>query len=408
VKIKVSVGDFKIGQKEKEAIIEVINSGRFSEGQKVRDFEKAFAKYIGTKYAVALSSGTAALIAGLTALQHHKLFKIKRGTKIITSPVTYVATSNAIVLTGFEPVYVDIDPRTFAILPEEVEKALSKSKNTKKFSAILPVHLMGYPCDMDALNNIAKHYNLVTFEDSAQAHGTLYKGKKTGSLSLLSAFSFYIAHNIQAGEMGAITTDDPEIDRLVRKIKANGRVCACKICTRSQGWCPKFNSEKDVDNDPRFTHDIIGYNFKTMEFQATLGIAQLRKADWIFKKRQENVKVLNKGLEKYSDVLSLPPFSEAVSYLAYPIVIKDTAKISRKRLRTELEKMGIETRPLFGSIPTQQPAYSFLKERYKGKLLNADYVGTNGFYIGCHQYITEEDITYVLKCFDNIFGDLSR
>lgn len=406
MKLKVFVGDFRIEREEKEAINGVCEKGRLSEGRMVKDFEKAFSEYIGTKYAVALSSGTAALIAGLTALQYHKKLKVAKGTKIITSPVTYVATSNAIVLAGFEPVYVDVDPKTFAILPEEVEKILKRSKKPSTFSAILPVHLMGYPCDMDTLNDIAERYNLVVFEDSAQAHGTMYKGRKTGSLSLLSDFSFYIAHNIQAGEMGAITTDNSEIARLVRKIKANGRMCDCIVCTRAEGRCPKFDSKSKEDTDPRFTHDLIGYNFKAMEFQAALGLVQLKKVDWIFRTRQENVRALNRNLEKYSDLFHLPVFSESVSYLAYPLVIKDPLRLSRKKLRAELEKMGVETRPLFGCIPTQQPAYSFLKKKYKGKLPAADYVGANGFYIGCHQYLSRDDLEYTIKCFDKIFANL--
>jgi len=401
--IRVRVGDFKIGEEEKQAIIEVLDSGRISEGQKVREFEREWAKFVGTKHAIAVNSGTSALISGLTALKYHKNLNIKPNTKVITTPLTFIATSNAIVLSGFEPIYVDVDKETFGITPENIKTHLEEIDDPTEYSIILPVHLMGYPCDMDKINKIAKEYGLITFEDSAQAHGTIYKGKKTGSLSLLSIFSFYIAHNIQAGELGAVTTDDPEIRRLVKKIKAHGRMCDCPICYRGEGKCPKLSSYKGEDDfDPRFTHDMIGYNFKTMEFQATLGIVQLKKADWIAEKRRENVKYLNESLEKFSDILQLPKYDENVSYLAYPIVIKKPEKISRKQLRIELEKRGVETRPLFGCIPTQQPAYSFLKKKYEGKLPNAEYIGLNGFYIGCHQYIEQEDLEFITKTFKKI------
>jgi dTDP-4-amino-4,6-dideoxygalactose transaminase len=158
------------------------------------------------------------------------------------------------------------------------------------------------------------------------------------------------------------------------------------------------------DNDPRFTHDLIGYNFKTMEFQAALAISQVRKANEIFSKRQFNVQYLNEKLKSFSDILQFPVFDENVSYLAYPIVIKDPEKISRKVLRTMLEKSGIENRPLFGCIPTQQPAYSFLKDDYVNKLPNADYVGRNGFYIGCHQYLSKDDLDYVVLVFKKLLG----
>jgi len=381
----------------------VLETGRISEGKKVSEFENKWAKFIGTKYAIVLSSGTAALIAGLTALKYYKGLNIKAGSKIITTPLTYVATTNAIVLSGFEPVYVDVDKETFQISPEKIAAYLEKVKDPTNYSLILPVHLMGYPSDMSAINKIAKKYGLLTFEDSSQAHGTTYKGKKLGSLSLLSAFSFYMAHNIQAGELGAITTDDPEIIRLIRKIKAQGRMCDCLVCLRSQGKCPKLFSHREEDDfDPRFTHDLIGYNFKAMEFQAALGITQLKKANRIIKKRRENVRYLNEGLKEFSNILRLPRYDKNISYLAYPIVIKRSAKISRKRLRLELEKGGVEARPLFGSIPTHQPAYSYLKKKYQGKLPNAEYLGSNGFYIGCHQYLTKADLNFVIKLFRDI------
>ncbi len=401
-KIRIPVGYFRIDNEARKAINEVLDSGKISEGPKVRKFEIQFAKYVGTKYAIAVSSGTSALMAGLLTLIH--THKVKPGSKVITTPLSYVATSNAIVRSGFEPVYVDVDRKTFGITAENIENHLNRTKDLKEYSIILPVHLMGYPCQMDEINKIAEKYNLLTFEDSAQAHGSLYKEKKTGSLSLLSAFSFYIAHNIQAGELGAITTDSKEISKLLKKIKANGRLCDCPLCIRAQGKCPRKLTEGDEDNDPRFTHDFIGLNFKTMEFQAALALPQLARVGKIIKKRQKNVKYLNQHLKKFDQVFDLPNYSNDVSYLAYPLVIKDTKVISRKRLRFELEKNGVETRPIFGCIPTQQPAYSYLKKTYEGKLPNAEYIGKNGLYIGCHQYLEQKDLEYVIEVFQKILG----
>jgi CDP-6-deoxy-D-xylo-4-hexulose-3-dehydrase len=403
----IHVGDFIIGEEERKIINEVLDSGKITEGQKVRQFEIEWANFVGTKYAIALNSGTSALVAGLESLKNYKDLEIKKGQKIVTTPITYIATTNAIVVTGFEPVYVDVDKETFNITPENIKIHLENLDDTKDYALILPVHLMGYPCDMDEINKIAKKYGLYVFEDSAQAHGSLYKSKKTGSLSLLSDFSFYIAHNIQAGELGAITTNDYEIARLIKKIKANGRYCDCPICNRSTVGCPpKVKQLQEImdDFDPRFTHDMIGYNFKTMEFPAALALVQLKRIDFIIKKRQENVNYLNENLEKYSDILQLPKFSKDFSYLAYPILIKTPEIISRKKLRIELEKNGVENRPLFGCIPTQQPAFAYLKKEYEGKLTNAEFVGNNAFYIGCHQYLTQEDLDYIIKTFDKILS----
>jgi len=403
VKKKISVGDFQIGTEERAAINEVLDTGRISEWKKVNEFETLFADYINTKYCVAVHSGTSALIVGLSALINDSRFsKVKKGSKVITTPLTYIATINAIVLTGLEPVFIDVDPNNFSILPQKIEEHLESVNDLENYSIILPVHLMGYPCDIDEINRIAEKYDLIVLEDSAQAHGSLYKGQRTGSLSLISIFSFYIAHNIQAGEMGAVMTDDEELISLMRKLKANGRVCDCPVCTRPNGYCPYFS--QDDDFDPRFVHDVIGYNFKVMEFEAALGVSQLKKADFIFEKRQENVHSLNEHLDKYSDDLQLPAFSKDVSYLAYPIVIKEHSKFTRKYLREKLEKNGIESRPLFGCIPTQQPAYKHLQVEYEGKLPNAEFLGKSTFYIGCHQYLEREDLDYVVKIFDQVLS----
>ena len=396
---RINVGEFKLGPLEKSAILEVIDSGRLSEGKKTFEFEKAWAGYIGTKFAVALNSGTSALIAGLIALKTK--FKIKDGSGVITTPLTFIATINAIVHSGLRPVFVDVDKKTMIITPQNVERAVIE--HGKSASIILPVHLMGYPVDMDALNNLAKKHNLLVMEDAAQAHGTVYKGRKLGSLSELGVFSFYIAHNIQAGEMGAITTNDATLCKLLKKIKTHGRMCECNICTRPSGVCPPLDSYKGKDDfDPRFYHDMVGFNFKIMEFQAALGLSQLAKADEIFAKRNFNVKYLNERLEEFKDLLQLPFYSKEISYLAYPIVIKNTKFITRLRIRRELEKNGIETRPLFGCIPTQQPAFAFLKDEYKDKLGNADYIGSNGFYIGCHQYLEKNDLDFIVSVFKKI------
>jgi dTDP-4-amino-4,6-dideoxygalactose transaminase len=394
---RVSVGDFRIGKEEREAVLAVLDSARLSEGKKVQEFENAFARFVGTKYAVATSSGTGALLCSIAALKNHRELDIREGSKVITTPLTYVATSNAIVLSGLEPVYVDVDPMTFGITPEAIRAHLEEVDDPSEYSFILPVHLMGYPCDMDGIQKVAREYSLQVFEDSAQAHGSVYKGRRTGSLSLLSDFSFYIAHNIQVGEMGAVTTNDREIWRLVKKLKANGRVCDCPICTRLEGTCPRvFKGVGNEDRDPRFTHDLIGYNFKTTEFQAALGLCQLKKAEWITERRRENVRYLNEQLEEFSDVLQLPLYSDEISYLAYPVVLRDE-KISRRVLRERFEKRGVETRPLFGCIPTQQPAYGFLREQYEGRLPNAEHLGSRAFYVGCHQFLEREDLDYLIE-----------
>jgi perosamine synthetase len=405
-KRRIGIGDFRIGVEEKQAINNVLDNGQISEGKTVAEFEKLFAAYIETQHAIAVSSGTAALIAGIVAMTHASDMNVRPKTNVVTTPITYVADSNAIVTTDLNPVYVDVDPETFVITAENIKRHLEDVDDIEQYSLVLPVHLMGYSCDMDEINKTAGNYGLQVFEDCSQAHGTTYKGRKVGSLSTLSCFSFYIAHNIQAGEMGALATNNYELIRLVRKIKANGRMCDCSTCKRSENKCPKLISYAGEDDfDPRFTHEFIGYNFKTMEFQAALALTQLKKANWIAKKRTENVRYLNEGLDQFSDVLKLPPFNENTSYMAYPIVIRKPQEFSRKKIRSSLENQGVETRPLFGCIPTQQPAYKYLKKKYAGSLPIADNLGKNAFYIGCHQYLEQKDMDYIISVFKNILND---
>jgi CDP-6-deoxy-D-xylo-4-hexulose-3-dehydrase len=403
---RIPVGNFIIGKEEKAAVNAVLDSGRISEGKYTRLFEQEWAKYIGTKYAVALNSGTSAIIAGLLFLIYDDRFpKVKPGAKVITSPVTYIATANAIKLAGLEPVFVDIDPNDFTINCDQVELILKKDKD---IAAMIPVHLFGFPNDMDRLSYLSKKYDVVLFEDSAQAHGTIYKGKKVGSLSLLSNFSFYIAHNIQAGELGVIVTNDSKIFSIIKKIKANGRMCDCAECSRHKGSCRYSKGDRIYEVDPRFNHELIGYNFKTTEFQTALALSQLKHADKIFKKRSRNVKYLNGKLNKYKHIINLPPYNKNVSYLAYPITIKDQSIVSRKSLRKHLEEHGVETRSLFGCIPNQQPAYSGYHELYKDNLPNADFVGSNGFYVGCHQYLTKIDLNYMVKVFGEALDGIKK
>ncbi|MHC1709820.1 MAG: DegT/DnrJ/EryC1/StrS family aminotransferase [Methanomassiliicoccales archaeon] len=389
----VGVGDFRITDVERKAINDVLDSGKITEGKRTRQFERDWANFVGTSKCVAVNSGTSALIVGMLALMEQRKWPKKK--KAITTPLTYIATSNSLLLTGFEPIYVDVDERTFGITAEGVKEATEEAKGDLP-EMVLPVHLMGYPCDMNGISRVCKKNGMALVEDSSQAHGSEYEGKRTGSMSDLSTFSFYIAHNIQAGELGAVCTNDVEIEKLMRRLKANGRRCDCTVCTRREGTCVR---RKDAE-DPRFTHEHIGYNFKTMEFQTALASVQIEKADEIIRSRQENVRYLNEGLVGLEDKIRLPLHDNKVSYLAYPLVLAEG--IDRRSVLNELEKNGVEARPLFGCIPAQQPSYRKYKNKYKGRLPVAERLGSQGFYVGCHQYLDENDLDHIIKVFKEV------
>lgn len=392
---RVSVGEFRFGPEEKKAINRILSQNSISEGAFVEEFSAEFAKFCGTNYCVPLNSGTSALMLVWAGLKYHSKFKPSNSLRVITTPLTYVATTNSLVTTGFEPDFVDINLEDFSINADLV----AERAETGKYYGLLPVHLMGYPCDMKKIDSIAKKNGLLVVEDSAEAHGSEIEGKKTGSFGLAGCFSFFIAHNIQAGEFGCVTTNDEELTRILRSMKGNGRRCYCLRSEVDAGKCPHVND----GFHPRYIHDYIGYNFKPMEYQAAVGVCQLKKAEWIKQKRLENVKYLNDELNGLDTVFRLPRFSKQVSYLGYPLLVTNQ-EFSRNKITLELEKLGVECRPIFNSVPTQQPAYSHLKKRFEGKVPNAEFVGNKGFYVGCHQYLKQADLCHIVKAIKKVLN----
>lgn len=404
-RLSVRIGDLKLTDGERQVLYSLVDSGMFSEGRYIREFEKKWSAYVGTRHCVAFNSGTSAMMAGFAALKYSSKYgsRVKRGSKVITTPLTYIATVNSVATSNLEPVFVDVKD-DFNIDEEKVAELLEGSGDVDEFSVILPVHLLGYACEMDRINSIAKKHGLVVFEDAAEAHGTTYKGSQVGSLSTLSDFSFYMAHAVCAGELGTLHTNDGELASIAESVKGNGRMCCCTVEQRERGDCP-HPTEGSTGLDPRYASSVIGFNFKATEFQGALGVTQIAKLNDIIRKRQENVRYLNEGLAKHSDVLQLPKFSKTVSYLSYPVVIRDFS-ISRKSFRDALTERGIESRPLFGSVPTQQPAYAHLKAQYQDRVPKADFFGSRGFYIGCHQFMPQEQLDYAIKAFGEIIGQL--
>lgn len=375
---RIGIGDFPIGKEERAVIGRVLDSGRITEHRETRVFEDEFADWLGVKHCVAVSSGTAALICGLMALRYDDRFpQVQDGCCVLVPALTFIATANAVTLCGMTPVFGDVLIRTFGLNPRYVDPSQA---------VIMPVHLFGYPVPFDEIETEAAPGTVVV-EDACEAHGSLYKGRKCGALGLWSAFSFYIAHTVQAGELGIVCTDDAQIAKAVRRIKAHGRQCDCKMCVRGRGKCPHLS-----DHDPRYHHLTPGFNFKPMEFQSALARLQLTRIDENIEKRHENVYTLNRLLGGAVDELMLPWQSDEVAHMAYPLVLRDGDETRRHAILCHLEANGVEARPLFGCIPTQQPAYAYLKKQYKNKLPIAEFYGSNGFFVGCHQYLTKDDI----------------
>jgi len=231
--MKIPFGTMSIPQKSKELIGEILNSNRVSSGRYVREFEKKFARLTGTKEAVALSSGTDADALALAVLYD---FGAKRGDEVIVPALSFVATGNAVLQAGFKPVFVDIDRKTLNIDPSRIEGVI-----TEKTRAIMPVHLMGKPADMDAINKTAMKYKLYVIEDAAEAHGAVYKGRNIGTLGDMAAYSLYVAHIISTIEGGIVTTNREDFAEILRSLRSHGRACKCEKCVMNinSGYCSK-------------------------------------------------------------------------------------------------------------------------------------------------------------------------
>jgi dTDP-4-amino-4,6-dideoxygalactose transaminase len=385
-------GTITITDKAKQLIMESLETKRISCGKLVREFEDRFAALVGVGEAVAVSTGTDADTLALAVLHD---FGAKRGDEVIVPALSFVATGNAVLHAGFTPVFVDIERATLNIDPDKIEAAI-----TPKTRAIMPVHLMGKPAEMDTINAIAKKHNLIVVEDAAEAHGALYKGKPAGSLADLAAFSTYVAHIITTGEGGIITTNNKEYGDILRSLRSHGRNCTCKRCVMNVDtvtYCAKrFRGEGG--EDVRFTFDRIGYSCKMNELEAAIGIGAMEVYDEILKKRHINLMHVLERFDRFAPYLSTikEESHEQIGPHAIPIVINENAPFSRTQLTQHLEKSGIETRTLFASMPTQCPGFEYLGYKL-GQFPNAEYMGHNGLHIGCHQDVGIEDMEYVLE-----------
>lgn len=390
-KFKIPFGTITITEKAIQLVNQSLEAKRISSGSLVRQLEDKFADLLGVREAIALSSGTDADILALAVLHD---FGAKRGDEVIVPALSFVSTGGAVIHAGFTPVFVDVDRRTLNIDPAQIESAI-----TPRTRAIMPVHLMGKPADMNAINAIAQKYGLIVVEDAAEAHGALYYGKPAGNLADLGAFSTYIAHIITTGEGGFVTTNNEQYAEIIRSLRSHGRACACKQCTlnTSSGYCAKRFSGTGGE-DIRFTFERIGYSCKMNELEAAIGIGAMDEYHDILKKRHDNlIHVLNRFDQFFPYLCTIKEEPhEQIGPHAIPIIIQENAPFTRAEFSQYLETNGIETRTLFNSMPTQCPGFSFLGHRY-GDFPNAEYIGNNGIHIGCHQDLTIDDMEYVLS-----------
>jgi len=355
-------------------------------GEKVKKFEESFARYIGTRYGVMVNSGSSANLLALSILSNPAFGndRIKNGDEIITPAVTWATTVYPIVDVGAKPVFVDVDKKTYNIDADKIEQAI-----TKKTKAIMPVHLLGYPSDMKKIKRIADRHNLYIIEDSCEAHGAEYFGKKVGSFGDIGTFSFFASHHITTMEGGMLVTNNKKIFEIGKAIRAFGWVR--DLVDRAQ------YKRKHPTIDSRFLFISTGYNLRPTEVQGAFGIHQIKKLDSLIKIRVKTAQYWKHRLSPYSRYIMLPPDAKGLKnvYMTYPITVIKNKYFNKGDLVNYLEKHGIETRPVMAGNMVRQPAMKHIRHRISAKLINSDYIMKNSFLIGNHQGIDDKKRKYV-------------
>ena len=364
-------------------------------GEKVKSFEEQFSKYIGCKNGIMVNSGSSANLLALSILSNPATENsIKRDSQIITPAVTWATTVSPIINVGCTPMFVDVDLDTLCVNTEEIKDAINS-----KTACLLPVHLMGNPCNMQEISKISKEHDLYLVEDACEAHGATFDDKKVGSFGDLGTFSFFMSHHISTIEGGMIVTNNEELAEMGKTLRTFG-------WTRDLKNKNKINSEYP-EIDPRFLFVNTGYNFRPTEIQGAFGRNQLPKLESLIKIRRENALFWNDELSKYSEYLILPKRNlENHVYFGYAITIKKNSPFSREKLTKFLESKGIETRPIMSGNYIEQPAAKLINYQKHGELNNAKLIMRNSFFIGNHHKVTQKERELVVNSFNDFFKQL--
>ncbi len=380
-----------IDSKDISEVVKVLKSDFITQGPKILEFEKNFAKYVNAKYAVACATGTAALHISCKALG------ISKGQNLITSPITFVASANCAQYVGAHTLFVDINPRNFCICPDKLEKILKR----KKISAVVVVHLAGYPAEMDKITKLKKKYKFKIIEDSCHALGGMFKNKKIGSCfySDVSTFSFHPVKPITTGEGGMITTNDEKIYKKLILYRTHG------IHKKKNEF---LNKKLALDNNKKqnlwyYEMSDLGFNYRITDIQAALGNSQLKKIDKFIKERNEIAKIYNKGFKK-NKLIQIPKIYDKVKHAfhLYTILI-DFKKLnkSRNEVMESLRKFNIGTQVLY--IPVHfQPYY---KKKYKFK--SGDFPVAEHYYKYClsipiYPGIKKNEVNFIINKINTI------
>lgn len=308
-------GKQTIDQDDIQAVVDVLKSDFLTTGPKIAEFEQTVADYVGAKYAVAISNGTSALHAACFAAG------IGPGDEVITTPLTFAASANCVLYCGGTPVFADVDPKTYNIDPEDIRR-----KITDRTKAIIAVHLAGQPCDMDAIHSIAREHGLIVIEDGAHALGSVYKGKKVGSMSDMTTFSFHPVKPITTGEGGMIVTDNEDFYKKMILFRSHGITRDDSMMTRNDG--PWFYQQFD-----------LGYNYRITDIQCALGCSQMKKLDRFLALRKEIVAHYNEAFADCDNIIT--PYQLSDTESGWHLYIVQVKNCDRRQVFEKMREKGI-------------------------------------------------------------------
>ena len=379
------------------ALVDSSLDGWLTAGRFTADFERQLAQFVGARSALFVNSGSSANLIALSGLTSPKLGDraLKPGDEVLTVAMGFPTTINPIIQNGLRPVVVDVDLHTLDAIPDRLKEAVSP-----KTRAIMMAHTLGNPFDLDTVQKLCKDNDLWLIEDSCDALGSTYRGKRTGSFGDTATLSFYPAHHITTGEGGAVFVKSPLVKKQVESFRDWGRDCYCETgkdntCAKRFGW---QLGDLPKGYDHKYTYSHIGYNLKATDMQAALGISQLAKVEFFIQRRKENYEYLRRHLCQV-DGLSIARATEHSdpSWFGCPITLDPKHPVNREDLLQFLDSRKIGTRLLFAGNITKQPAYRNVDFRVVGDLRNSDLVMTRSFWVGVYPGLTVQMLDYVIS-----------
>jgi CDP-4-dehydro-6-deoxyglucose reductase, E1 len=373
-------------KRELKAIQSVIDRDTYTMGSSVRQFEKDFCKFIGRKYAVMVSSGSAANLIATAALFYTKNPMLKRGDEVIVPAVSWSTTYFPLQQYGLKLKFVDIDLDTLNYDLEALESAI-----TSKTKMIMVVNLLGNPNDFDIINSFIQDKDIFIFEDNCESMGAEYKGKQTGTFGIISTFSTFFSHHMATMEGGFVATDDEELYHILLSLRAHG-------WTRNLPQQNHVSNKSDDWFEESFRFVLPGYNVRPVEMSGAIGIEQLKKLPSFLKQRRENAKLFVELFKNHPDFIIQKDIDNS-SWFGFSLIIKPGSNLKRKDMINKLQENNVDCRPIVTGNFTRNEVMKYFDYEVHHELKNADYLHENGFFVGNSQICLEQEIKFFAKLF---------